>query len=45
MDCTSQGDNLENADHESLWEEQLDSGILCRESKEKRNTWACSKSI
>lgn len=31
MDSTGQRDNLENADHESLWEEQLDSGILCRD--------------
>lgn len=31
MDCTSQGDDLENVDHESLWEEQPDSGRLRRD--------------
>lgn len=37
MDCTGQGDNLGNAAHEILWEEQQDSGILCRDQG-KRET-------
>lgn len=33
IDHTNQGDNFENAENESLWKEQLDSEIPCKDQR------------